>query len=522
VRYFNTTGPCRPEEHYMLPAEARLPEAVSLAEDGRYFIVHAPRQTGKTTAMDSLALELTAGGRHAGLRFSCERGEAADDDYGATELQVLDSIRRAARWLLPLELRPPDPWPDADPGSRLFNGLQDWAVACPLPLVLIFDEIDSLRGQSLISVLRQLRDGFSYRAHAFPKSVVLCGMRDLEDYRVAAGSTPGRIGTASPFNVAIRSLRIGDFTADEVAALYKQPTEETGQEFTPEAAERAFAYTQGQPWLVNALAYEIIHDMRVEPPTTITADHVEDAKERLILRRVTHLSSLSGKLHDPRIKRFLEPLIAGTTIDDDAAYDEDLRYARDLGLIAPTDPVRVANPIYREVIARTLAARTASQVTESPSRFLLPDGRLDFPLLLDAFADFWVDHGAKMANTENYREASVQVVFMGFLQRLVNGGGYVEREYGVGAGRIDILVRKPYGDRQEQREAVELKVWYPDEPDPLKAGLKQLDGYLSTLRLDVGTLIIFDRRPSAAPVADRTAITHVTSPAGRAITLLRA
>lgn len=507
----------------MLPAAERLPEAVTLAEEGRYFIVHAPRQTGKTTAMNSLAQQLTAGGHHVGLRVSCESGEAWGDDIAAAELAILDSIRRESRFLLPPQFRPPDPWPcTAPPGRRLFEGLQDWAVACPRPLALIFDEIDALQGQSLISVLRQLRDGFSSRAQAFPGSVVLCGMRDLEDYRVAAGSTPGRMGTASPFNVAVRSLRMGDFTADEVATLYKQHTAETGQEFTAEATERAFHYTQGQPWLVNALAYEITRDMSVEPPMPITADHVETAKERLILGRRTHLSSLSAKLHEPRVKRFIEPLLAGDQIERDDAFDDDLRYVRDLGLIAASPPIRVANPVYQEVIARALSAGTQEQVVVSPHQFLLPDGRLDLPKLLAEFADWWIEHGEFMTRTEPYHEAAVQLVFMGFLQRVVNGGGFVDREYGVGSGRLDLLVRKPYGDHLLQREAIELKAWAPGKADPFPAGLRQLDRYLDRLGLDTGTLIIFDRRPTARDISERTAFSDARTPSGRTITLLRA
>jgi hypothetical protein len=262
VRYFNTTGPCDPALHYMLPAAARLPRAARLVEEGRYFVIHAPRQTGKTTTTAALAWEVTAAGRHVVIRFSCERGEVAADDYGAAELQLLSAIRREVLVRgLPPEFRPPDPWPDAAPGSRIYEGLQDWAFACPLPLALIFDEIDALRGQSLLSVLRQLRDGFSVKAHAFPDSVALCGMRDLQDYRVAAGSGPvpssPMRSPGSPFNIIESSLRIGDFTREEVAVLYAQHTAETGQEFTAEAVDRAYDYTQGQPWLVNALAYDI-------------------------------------------------------------------------------------------------------------------------------------------------------------------------------------------------------------------------------------------------------------------------
>jgi len=98
----------------------------------------------------------------------------------------------------------------------------------------------------------------------------------------------------------------------------------------------------------------------------------------------------------------------------------------------------------------------------------------------------------------------------------------VDREYALGTGRTDILVRKPYGDGQMQREYIELKVWLPKKGDPLDAGLRQLDSYLSTARLSAGTLVIFDRRDNALPVAERTEITHLTSPAGNAVTILRA
>lgn len=526
VRYFNTAGPCVPERHYMLPADERLPEARPLAERGFYFIVHAPRQTGKTTTMNALARELTGSGKRAALRFSCERGEPWGEDIAAAELAVLDSIREAASFLLDAKFQPPAPWPDASPGSRIFAGLQDWAVACPLPLVLIFDEIDALRGQALNSVLRQLRDGFSYKAQAFPDSVVLCGMRDIKDYRIASGADPSRLGTASPFNVAVESLRIGDFNVSEVAALYEQHTSETGQPFSPEAVERVFAYTRGQPWLVNALAYEVTWKMMIEPTATITAEHIETARERLILAQATHLDSLAAKLYEPRIRRFIEPLIAGAALEADPAFNDDLRYARDLGLIASDNPVRVANPIYREVIARVLGESTQVQVTASPRAFALPDGRLDFPKLLDAFTEFWIENGEILASTPLYHEAAPHLVFMAFLQRIVNGGGFVDREYGVGRGRVDLLIRKPYADRDGlpavQREAIELKVWHPGRPDPLPVGLGQLDRYLDRLGLGAGTLVIFDRRPDAAPVTERTTITEEQSPAGRTITLLRA
>lgn len=522
MRYFNTTGPCDPAQHYMLAASARLPRARKLLEEGRYFVVHAPRQTGKTTTMTALAGEITAAGERAALLVSVQTAGPFQDDIELVERAVLDSIRQAAGQFLPPRCRPPAPWPDAAPGNRVSQGLMDWAMACPLPLALIIDEIDSLQGAALVSVLSQLRTGFSFKAQAFPDSVVLCGMRDLKDYRIAAGGSPVSGNPGSPFNIVEGSLRMGDFTRNDVAALYAQHTEETGQAFTPEAVAHAYDYTQGQPWLVNALAYEITSRMMIVPPDPITAEHVDAAKEGLILSGATHLHSLSARLREPRVQRFIEPLLAGSLAVNDLSYNDDLRYVRDLGLIAQDNPIRVANPIYREIIARDLATAAASQVTESPARFVLPDGRLDFPVLLDSFIGFWLENGEFMTANEIYPEAAAQLVFMGFLQRIVNGGGFIDREYAVGSGRTDILIRKPYGNHQMQREAIELKAWAPGKADPLTAGLKQLDGYLDRFRLGTGTLIIFDRRPTAPSIADRTQLSKETTPSGRIITVLRA
>jgi hypothetical protein len=508
----------------MLPPEPRLPEARPLVEAGQYFIVHAPRQTGKTTALSTLAQDLTAQGRQVALMISCERAAAAGDDYAAAELQLLDALRNEATKVrrLSAEWLPPDPWPAADPGSRLFNGLQDWALKCPLPLALLFDEIDALRGRSLLSVLHQLRDGYRVHPQAFPASVMLCGLRDVRDYKAAAGGDPSRLGTPSPFNIAVKSLRMRDFTFEDVTALYRQHTAETGQEFTPEAIERAFSYTQGQPWLVNALASEVIDEMGVEPSAPITAGHIDTAKERLILARASHLDSLSSKLNESRVRTVIEPLIAGTFPDVDAVYNDDVAYVRDLGLIAQDNPVRIANPIYREVTVRVLGAGYEGVITDRPQEFLLPDGRLDLRMLLEQFTVFWIEGGETMADGASYRESGAQLVFMAYLQRIVNGGGYVSREYGVGRGRIDLQVRKPYGNHQEQREAIELKVWRKGRPDPLNEGLRQLDEYLARLGLDTGTLVIFDRRPDAPPIHERTQLSEDLTPSGREITLLRA
>jgi hypothetical protein len=523
-RRFNTAGPCNPELHYMIPAARRLPEGPGLVEQGAYFVVHAPRQTGKTTALRALASELTASGRYAALMFSCEVGEAAGDNYGAAQQAIVRELELQAEVGLPPELRPPRMELEGDK-ILLRTTLAAWARTCPRPVALFFDEIDALRGASLISVLRQLRAGFPNRPSAFPASVVLCGLRDVREYKAASGGDASRLGTSSPFNIKLESLRLGDFTEAELRELYEQHTADTGQVFTDAALARAFELTAGQPWLVNALAREVVEKMAIPASEAITDGPMDEAKERLILARATHLDSLVARLLEPRVRGILEPAIAGTMEGGDR-YEDDLQYVRDLGLVAPTNPVRIANPIYREVIVRVLAAAVEPRViVEEPRSFVNPDGRLDLRKLLLEFAAFWREHGEVLAAGLPYHEVAPQLVLMAFLQRVVNGGGYIDREYGIGRGRIDLLVRWPVagegGRRAWQREALELKVWRSGEKDPVPKGLAQLDGYLARLGLNEGVLVVFDRRKEGGGPEAGEELEERATDAGRRVTVLR-
>jgi hypothetical protein len=498
----------------MIPAAARLAEVRQYVEDQSYFVVHAPRQTGKTTTLQALFKEIAASGTAAALHFSCEAGQAAGEDFGRAALH------------LPEELRPPASWIDGPPGSRLNGALSAWAKACPLPLALVFDEIDSLQGNSLISVLRQLRAGYQDRPEAFPSSVILCGLKDVRDYKMASGGDASRLGTASPFNIKVKSMKLASFTNEQVHNLYLQHTEETGQIFEHEALDLAFELTQGQPWLVNAVAREIVEEMKVPLSVSITARHIDQAKERLILARATHIDSLVSNLQKTRVRRLIEPIMAGGLVVGVDSYNDDLLYLQDLGLIAPNNPLRIANPIYREVIVRILANPAETQVILDPRSFVQTDGRLNMELLVEEFLTFWKEHGEILATGTSYHEVAPQLVLMAFLQRVVNGGGYVEREYGVGRGRIDLMVRWPYQDKdgkhQWQREAFELKVWRDKFVDPLNKGLVQLDDYLTRLSLDQGYLVIFDRRKKAALVDERTKTEQALTPSDRTVVVIRA
>ena len=526
MRWFNTAGPNRIADNYTLPALARLPEAHDLIAQNAWLVLHAPRQTGKTTTMMALAAELTASGKYAAIVASCETGAP----FGQQPLVALDglftSIAQNSLNSLPEALRPP-PQPAASAGA-LVQWLSAWCGTCPIPVVILLDEIDALQDDALISVLRQLRSIYPSRPQAAPSTVALIGLRDVRDYKVASGGSP-HLGTQSPFNVSVASLTLRSFTQDEVAQLYGQHTAETGQIFADEAIQRAFYYTQGQPWLVNALAYEMVTTQKIKD--TLTADHVDHAKEQLILQRRTHLDSLADKLNEPRVRAVIEPILTGQEVPFDLPQ-RDVEYCCDLGLIAkkPGEDLQIANPIYREVLPRELTepAMLRIRVGEMQNRWALPDGHLNLDGLLLEFVDFWHQHGEWMVRGQVWPEAAHQIVLMAFLQRIVNGGGWIEREYGLGTQRLDLLIRwhlqrdKNGVPIRQERFALEVKVWRQGQGDPTTQGLKQLDSYCEKLGLSAGTLIVFDARDSAPPYVERGVLGQTTSPAGRAVRVLRA
>ncbi|MCY1017490.1 ATP-binding protein [Pyxidicoccus sp. MSG2] len=515
ARWFNTAGPCNPVDHYMLPALRRLPEVQRLIDQKGYFVVHAPRQVGKTTALLSLARDLTAEGRHVGVLVSMEVGAAFLHDVGAAEAAILQSWRNAMRAQLPPELQPPV-FPEAPPGNRIATALTAWSEAAGKPLVVFLDEVDALRNGVLISVLRQLRDGYRNRPDHFPASLALIGLRDVRDYKVASGDGD-RLVSASPFNIKVRSLTLRDFTEDEVAELYAQHTSETGQNFEPGALTLAFELTQGQPWLVNALAKVAVEELVPDVSRPVRRADIEKARAILIQRQETHLDSLAERLREPRIRAVLEPMLAGDI--PGALPPDDVRFAVDLGLIriTSTSGVEVANPIYREVIVRELAYSSRAALPAIQPSWLKPDGRLDAERLREAFLAFWRQHGEPLLATAPYHEIAPHLVLMAFLHRVVNGGGTIEREYAIGRGRMDLCVR--YG---QDTLAIEIKVWRDREPDPLAEGLTQLEGYLHGLGEQRGWLVLFDRRSGQPPISERTHAEEARTPSGLPVTVIRA
>jgi hypothetical protein len=515
TRSFNTAGPCRVNDHYMLATESRLPKVRAAIDGKHYFVLHAPRQVGKTTSLLALAASLTAEGRYAAVLVSMETGGDMND-LAAAELAMLASWRRRARSWLPPELQPP-PWPDAVPGTRIAAALEAWASACLRPLVVFLDEIDALSGALLVSVLRQIRDGHPNRPGAFPWSLALVGMRDVRDYKLAAGSVD-RAHSSSPFNIKVASFTMRDFTEAEVGELYAQHTADTGQRFEDAAVAKAFALTQGQPWLVNALAQHVTEEIVTDRAHTITEENMLAARDRLIEQEETHLDSLAERLREPRVRSVIDPMLSGRDLP--ALPLDDVRFVKDLGLVreGSDGSLEVSNPIYREIIGRSLALSVRLSMPRIAATWIAADGRLDVEALLTAWVSFWTLHGETLQAQSPYSEAAAHLVLLAFLHRVVNGGGRIEREYAVGTGRMDLRV-----EYKGVVLGIEVKTWRDGDKrgDPTSEGLAQLNAYLTRVGATHGWLVVFDQRKGAKDLPERVRVDRARGERGRELAVLR-
>ena len=510
MRFFNTAGPVDPEMHYCVPPLQRLDadEVLLLIRQRKYFVLHAPRQTGKTSALLALRDELNAGGEFRCVYVNVEGGQSAREDVGAGLRAILSALARGVRetlddrfvaetWLGILDA--------AGPHDALRDTLARWAESNAKPIVLMIDEIDALIGDTLIAVLRQLRAGYPERPGRFPQSVILCGVRDVRDYRIRSSTENAIVAGGSAFNVRAKSLRLGDFSPPEVDFLLGQHTRETGQAFTNEARAAVRELARGQPWLVNALAYEACFEDRArrDRSRAITGDAIQDAREQLILRRETHLDQLADKLREERVRRVVEPLLSGAGSTGAIAPD-DLEYVRDLGLITRSGPVAIANPVYREVIPRDLTYTTQEMsIPHDPTWYVGDDGALRVGELLGAFQEFFREHSEHWVERFQYKEAGPQLLLQAFLQRIVNGGGRIEREYGLGRMRTDLLLVWPVGGlgvkaregerRETQKVVIECKVLHRGLDRTLREGLEQTRAYLDRSGAAEGHLVVFDR-----------------------------
>jgi hypothetical protein len=386
---------------------------------------------------------------------------------------------------------------NVEPESLLNNIMQNWAAqVAPKPLIVLFDEVDVLTGGAIISFLRQLRSGFASRGVGhFPVSVALVGMRDLKDYLVQ--SKDGKpLNPGSPFNIKKDSILLKNFSEEDVTKLFARRTAETGQKITQEALDYVWEQSQGQPWIVNNLfdrATTRILDYK--STETVELKHVVEAREQMVEARETHLDSLVYRMQDAAVKPVVEAVISGE-MDMNLNLDSPgVQQAMDLGLVTydTKKGLTISNPIYTEILTRVV--NSAMQIMMPPPsnfKWQKPDGSLDMNSLLKEFQRFWRRYSEIWEAKSDYTEAFPHLLLLAFMQRLLNGGGHIDREVGAGRGRMDLFV-----EYEDYRCVIEIKILHDYDrynsllDEALEQTLRYRDRFDKTIP---AYLLIFDRR----------------------------
>ncbi|MDM8560252.1 AAA-like domain-containing protein, partial [Candidatus Parabeggiatoa sp. HSG14] len=430
MKTFNTGGPCIPSDHYMVSTTPHFETIQKLIDNKRYFILHAPRQTGKTTLMLQLTEKLNQEGKYIALYVNVEAAQPWRNNIAEVNQTIIHEFRIKAKISLPEEYQPSSACFE-NIGNEFSLFLTLWCMELPKPLVVFMDEVDALIGDGLISVLRQLRSGYTQRPKAFPHALCLIGLRDVRDYRIYSDASKRYIVGGSAFNVKEKSIRLADFTEAQVQELYAQHTEATGQTFTEKALQKIYELTQGQPWLVNALGRELcFEEQALAVEQTVTDSDVDFATEILIQRRDVHLDQLADKLTEPRVAKIIEAILIGEDQGEQQEetvffdWNENKQYLIDLGLVrSGKRGLEIANPIYREIIPRELTAYQQDMLGIDPKWYVKPSGKLDIDKVLDAYVAFYKEHSELITNRRTYTEAAHHLLFMAWLQRIVNSGG---------------------------------------------------------------------------------------------------
>jgi hypothetical protein len=473
----------------MIPVILRNHEILKLIEQEQYFVIHAARQTGKTTTIQHFVNFLNVQKQYYALYCSLESVQTFGEP-GKGIFEIFNNLKFAIAFSdLPHKEKFGKDLNLDETTVLIKSALVSYCKLLDKPLVIFIDEIDCLQNDTLITFLRQIRDGFITRSQIpFVHSIALVGMRNIRDYKSKIRDNQQTMGSASPFNIITKALTLKNFSLEDIETLYAQHTQATKQVFERAAIDKIVEQTDGQPWLVNAIAREVIEEILDNDWTKpVTSELVEQAIQNIILRRDTHIDSLLDKLKDPRVRRIIEPIILGKTNVINRS-DDDTQYCIDLGLISDKNNVLMpANKIYAEVIIRTLNCDSQYNLhTQIANPWIDKTGKIDMTGLLKGFQQFWRENSDIWVDKYDYKEAAPHLILQAFLQRVINGGGNILREYASGRERMDLCVVY-----EGNKYPIELKLKYSNSV--VQKGIEQLANYMDTIGETTGWLVIFDR-----------------------------
>ena len=503
TRYFETQGPVDATVNYVVPRTAELAALMQRIKLGRYIVIFAPRQTGKTTffrtALKTLMVE-EPDFCPIELNFQVYKNVASAAFYAHLYEQMregIENVFRQRQAAVPKQLRRfLEVSTITDHLSMLdfFKRLR--GVLAPQRFFIMMDEFDGIPDAIVSDFLYSLRQTYHEEmASRCPFSIGIVGVKNLTQLNYDR--------TISPFNIQ-EEFHLPNFTLAQVQELLAQYTAEVGQPFDPAVVETLHRQTAGQPFLVNRLAQLLTQDMYIPETETVSLTHFAAAHATVLVEDNVNIQHLRANVR--RNPRF-ESLLMNIALSDKGVLftfdNEVMSELATYGVIARgTDGMcEIVNPIYLYRILRTFAplvngleADYYLEDTPGGSHYLTADGQLRMDRLLENFRDFIARVGFRiLAVPQTPREYVGQRLLFAYLEQVVKAqGGVMYLEVPTGRGRMDLLVV-----HRGRKYIIETKIW--QGAASYAAGKRQLAQYLTVEQAAEGYYLVFDHRQQPHP-----------------------
>ena len=271
MRRFGTQGPVNPQEHYVVSLPEEIADFIKRVKEGRYIVLFAPRQTGKTTFFQR-ALDLLATEEHGyfpiPLNFDIYKNTSVAKFYEnlcediREEIENLFQRRGGTPPDALIQLLSDTALADHHAMRRFFRHLA--RLLTPQQFVLIIDEFDGIPQAALSDFLHTLRHIYISGKPRSPHSVGIIGVKSIAQLNYDR--------SISPFNIQ-DEFHLPNFTLEQVQELLGQYTSEVGQAFVPEVIASIHKQTAGQPVLVNRFAQILTEELDIPKTDPITMTH---------------------------------------------------------------------------------------------------------------------------------------------------------------------------------------------------------------------------------------------------------
>ena len=523
MRRFWTQGPVNAQEHYVVSRSEEIADYIKRVDEGRYIVLFAPRQTGKTTFFqDALAAlvadsitEQIADYFPIQLNFDVYKNLDLAAFYGHLYEQMREEIEAVfqGRGCVPSEVLR-----EFLEGTTLTNHLsmmrffKRFARFLDVEydgqqVVLVIDEFDGIPQVALSDFLHTLRHIYIAGKPRCPHSVGIIGVKSIAQLNYDR--------SISPFNIQ-DEFQLPNFTLEQVQELLGQYTDEVGQVFVPEVIAAIHKQTAGQPVLVNRFAQILTEELDIPKTEPITMAHFSKAHAQLLEEdnvNFTHL--LTNIRKDPRFENLLMRIMARDDGVDFNLRSDIISELATYGVIARGDDgmCEIVNPIYLYCILQAfkpIVNGLEDEYLHEESRegfldYLIPTGQIDMGALLDNFRDFIVRAGFKILQVPDTPQESVgRHLLLAYLDQFVKDiGGFMHIEVQTGRGRMDVIIT-----HNQQKYIIETKIWRGDHR--YQAGKKQLVAYLRAEGVTAGYYVVFDHREDPKPQVETETVEGLT------------